>query len=58
MKKLRICPACKKYTLRGECACGDETKTAHPPKYSPQDKYARYRRKISYFGIQPDTVQM
>ena len=48
MKKLKICPSCKEYAMRDTCACGAETRSAHPPKYSPQDKYAKYRRKMSY----------
>jgi len=45
MKKIRKCVSCAAYTMRQECPqCGGETRTAHPPKYSPLDKYARYRR--------------
>ncbi len=28
--------------------CDSEALAAHPPKYSPEDKYARYRRKEKY----------
>ncbi len=48
MKTLKTCPACKKYTMNEKCACGSDTRTAHPPKYSPQDKYAKYRREAEY----------
>ncbi|MEW6329535.1 MAG: RNA-protein complex protein Nop10 [Candidatus Micrarchaeota archaeon] len=48
MKKLKICPACRKYTMSDTCACGGDTRTAHPPKYSPQDRYAKYRRQFEY----------
>jgi len=42
--QLRICPECKKYTLKEECPrCQAKTATAHPAKFSPDDKYARYR---------------
>ena len=45
MKALRICRNCKAYTLREECPkCGQKTSSPHPAKYSPQDKYAKYRR--------------
>ena len=27
-----------------KCSCGCDTVTAHPPKYSPDDKYGKYRR--------------
>jgi H/ACA ribonucleoprotein complex subunit 3 len=40
--KLRKCCT---YTLKERCpVCGAGTKTAHPPKFSAQDKYGRYRR--------------
>jgi H/ACA ribonucleoprotein complex subunit 3 len=42
--QLRKCPQCKKYTLKEDCPqCAVKTVTAHPAKYSPDDKYARYR---------------
>lgn len=31
------------YTLEKEFK-GLETRNAHPPKYSPEDRYAKYRR--------------
>ena len=31
-----------------DAKCGGETRAAHPPKYSPVDKYASYRRKEKY----------
>lgn len=41
---LKRCGACPRYTLAAECpACGAETASAHPAKFSPDDKYARYR---------------
>ncbi len=43
---MRRCPSCKLYTLKEECpVCGTKTVSAHPPRYSPEDKYALYRRK-------------
>ncbi|NDB88785.1 MAG: RNA-protein complex protein Nop10 [Nitrosopumilaceae archaeon] len=42
--QLRICLECKRYTLKEECPrCQAKTTTAHPAKFSPDDKYARYR---------------
>ena len=45
MKHLvRKCIVCGKYTLKQECpVCGKPTHDPHPPKYSPDDKYVRYR---------------
>ena len=46
MASLRRCPACGTYTLKEECGdCGEKTRDPAPPKYSPEDKYAHYRRK-------------
>jgi H/ACA ribonucleoprotein complex subunit 3 len=43
------CPACGKYTLGEECPnCGGATITVHPAKYSPDDRYARYRSPLAY----------
>jgi H/ACA ribonucleoprotein complex subunit 3 len=41
---IRKCPACGLYTLKHECPnCKAITADPHPPKYSPDDKYVRYR---------------
>ncbi len=51
MKSLKKCVECGRYTLGEKCGdakCGGETRAAHPPKYSPLDKYASYRRKEKY----------
>ncbi|QLH09760.1 RNA-protein complex protein Nop10 [Candidatus Nitrosotenuis sp. DW1] len=42
--QIRKCPDCKKYTLKDACPhCSSKTNTVHPAKFSPDDKYARYR---------------
>ena len=41
---MRRCPKCGRYSLEMKCECGSDTVTAHPPKYSPDDKYGKYRR--------------
>ena len=47
--QMRKCPDCKKYTLKDDCPqCGNKTVTVHPGKYSPDDKYARYRVSDRY----------
>lgn len=47
--ELRRCRKCSCYTMKASCPVdGSETGTAHPPKYSPQDKWARYRRNEKY----------
>jgi len=43
--KLRKCVTCKSYTLKEICPkCGKKTITPHPPRFSPEDKYGKYRR--------------
>jgi len=44
MKAMKRCPACKKYTL-DETHCGKMAKSPHPPKFSIEDRYAKYRRE-------------
>lgn len=44
MKKIRKCAVCGKYTMQ-EIHCGSQTKSAHPPKFTMEDKYARFRRE-------------
>ncbi|MEM2760615.1 MAG: RNA-protein complex protein Nop10 [Nitrososphaerales archaeon] len=45
MKQLiRKCVVCNIYTLKNDCPkCGMQTHNPHPAKFSPDDKYARYR---------------
>ncbi|MEM3399570.1 MAG: nucleolar RNA-binding Nop10p family protein [Candidatus Micrarchaeia archaeon] len=45
VRKLKKCCVCSRYTMKEEC-CDKKTRTAHPPKFSPEDKWARYRRKL------------
>jgi len=42
---LRKCEKCGSYTLKKEkCPrCGGKVKVPHPPKFSPHDKYLKYR---------------
>lgn len=45
--KLRICGKCGNYTMKNACPkCGSETSSAHPPQFSPVDKYGYWRRKL------------
>ncbi len=38
------CEKCYSYGLSKTCSCGGQRVLPHPPKYSPEDKYAKYRR--------------
>ncbi len=41
---IRKCTQCLRYTMKGICPyCGSWTKSPHPAKFSPDDKYAKYR---------------
>jgi len=43
------CAECGRYTLSEKCpSCGGKTVTVHPARYSPDDKYARYRSPLAY----------
>ncbi|NOZ82409.1 MAG: RNA-protein complex protein Nop10 [Euryarchaeota archaeon] len=47
MSRLRYCRECRRYTLQHACAtCGAETVSPHPPRFSPEDRYGAYRRKL------------
>jgi len=42
--QLRKCKKCNKYSLKESCsACNEKTVSVHPAKFSPDDKYMRYR---------------
>jgi H/ACA ribonucleoprotein complex subunit 3 len=38
------CTTCQSYGLSESCSCGGKRMMCRPPKYSPEDKYAKYRR--------------
>ena len=45
--RIMKCPNCGRYTLKEVCpVCGSETKVAHPPRFSPEDPYGKYRRRL------------
>ena len=42
---IRKCPKCGRYSLEMKCSdCGMDTVTSHPARYSPDDRYGKYRR--------------
>jgi H/ACA ribonucleoprotein complex subunit 3 len=44
---MRKCSDCGGYTLKEKCpSCGGKTTSPHPPKFSPQDPYGKYRRQL------------
>jgi H/ACA ribonucleoprotein complex subunit 3 len=47
MFEMKKCPKCGKYSLKQKCEpCASENEIAHPPKFSIEDKYAKYRRIV------------
>jgi H/ACA ribonucleoprotein complex subunit 3 len=45
--RIRRCPADWTYTLGPTCpCCGKETVPAHPARFSPEDRYGEYRRRM------------
>ncbi|MCS6767945.1 MAG: RNA-protein complex protein Nop10 [Candidatus Nitrosocaldus sp.] len=54
-RMMRRCPACRIYTLKQECPrCNGATHDPHPPRFSPDDRYARYRIAERYRKIGED----
>ncbi|MBT4936121.1 RNA-protein complex protein Nop10 [Candidatus Woesearchaeota archaeon] len=44
---IHTCSVCKVYTLEETCPqCNAKTVLPKPPKFSPEDKYGDYRRKV------------
>ncbi|MDP6658255.1 MAG: RNA-protein complex protein Nop10 [Candidatus Poseidoniia archaeon] len=42
------CGECARYTLAKECPeCGSATASPLPPRYSPEDRYGKYRRMLA-----------
>lgn len=44
MKHILKCKGCGSYGLNSECECGEKRIECRPPKFSPIDKYGKYRR--------------
>jgi H/ACA ribonucleoprotein complex subunit 3 len=44
-KHILYCSHCGQCTMKERC-CGDKTLSRIPPKYSPEDKYGKYRREV------------
>jgi H/ACA ribonucleoprotein complex subunit 3 len=48
MKSLLFrCDHCKRYTLQNVCPhCQQPTLNPAPPRFSPEDRYGKYRRQL------------
>ena len=46
-QRMTRCMGCGSYTLKETCSnCKESTITPHPPKFSPEDRYGKYRRQL------------
>jgi H/ACA ribonucleoprotein complex subunit 3 len=44
---IRYCRDCEEYTLDEICGkCRNKTVSAAPPRFSPEDRYGKYRRLL------------
>jgi len=49
--RMRFCKACAEYTLQQACPrCNGKTVQNTPAKFSPEDHYGEYRRKLRKLG--------
>ena len=47
--QIRKCDKCYRYSLKNICTyCKNQTVSCHPAKFSPDDKYLRYRIPDNY----------
>ncbi|MFW5991457.1 MAG: nucleolar RNA-binding Nop10p family protein [Candidatus Nanoarchaeia archaeon] len=44
-RHIMFCKLCQNYTMKESC-CDQKAVSSKPPKYSPEDKYAEYRRRV------------
>ncbi|MEM0230691.1 MAG: RNA-protein complex protein Nop10 [Candidatus Woesearchaeota archaeon] len=52
MKHILKCPKCSQYTMRDKCpSCNEKTISPKPARYSPEDRYAKYRRQAKMEGL-------
>lgn len=51
MKHVLFCKQCNNFTMKIVC-CGEKAESLKPPKYSPVDKYANYRREAKRKELQ------
>ena len=45
MRHIFKCISCNKYTMKEICGCGNKGLIARPLKYTPDDRFVRYRRE-------------
>ncbi len=59
MPHIYKCLKCNEYTLKEKCPrCGSETVRPLPPRFSPEDRYGKWRRlaKLNRNGSTKDVM--
>ena len=51
-KHILKCKECGKDTMAEKCSCDGSAVKIGPAKYSPEDKYGEYRRKVKKEELQ------
>lgn len=52
-----LCAKCNEFSLSEKCPrCGTTTRNPLPPKYSPEDPYGEYRRRLKRMARQEKKV--
>ena len=54
MKHILKCMKCNEYSMNEKCKCGGKAVEARPPKYSPDDKYGKYRREVKQVQLKKE----
>jgi H/ACA ribonucleoprotein complex subunit 3 len=49
--KMKKCERCGTYTLKDLCPCGGTPVNPVPARYSPIDRYGKYRRQGEKFQV-------
>lgn len=45
--RIHRCTGCRRYTMKDRCPeCGGEVRTPHPARFSPEDRWGKYRRAL------------
>ena len=51
--KLARCMDCGAYTFEDSCPkCHGKSASPHPPRFSPEDRYGKYRRQLKKLASQ------
>lgn len=52
MKTIHFCPKCREYTMKETCSvCTSAAIDPKPPKFSPLDKWGKYRREMKESSV-------